>query len=197
MSTALAQFSPTAERLYDERQYGRAEEAFLKSGKASAEALYNAGNAAYQQGHYERAARLYISAADKSVSLRPDAWYNAGNAYLRMGKYAEAVAAYERSLRLQPARTDAKRNLSLARKLLHPEPPSPPPPPPPPLPPPPPAPFLDPPRRPNPPEVPRPMSASETKQRLQEVVEREEGKNARLYRAMAPRAESSRQRKTW
>ncbi len=100
---ALAQTSRTGQRLYDEGKYPNAEAEFLRAGDNDPTALYNAGNAAYQQGQYERAAQLFLKAAAAPSEVRADALYNAGNAYLRLGRYAEAIEAYRRRLRLQPA----------------------------------------------------------------------------------------------
>ncbi|MCS7035101.1 MAG: tetratricopeptide repeat protein [Saprospiraceae bacterium] len=191
-SVLPAQSLRTGQRLYQEGQYTRAEAEFLRAGENDPIALYNAGNAAYQQGRYERAAQLFQKAAAISSEIRADALYNAGNAYLRMGSPAEAIEAYRRSLRLQPAQPDAKRNLQIALNLLQPEAPPPPPPPPPP-----PGPFLDPPRPYQPPETPRTLSEAEARRWLQEAIEPEEGKHARRYRSLPPRNETSRQRKGW
>ncbi len=193
----LAQPSREGQRLYDKQEYNRAEQAFLRMGKDDPDALYNAGNAAYQQGQYERAAQLFEKAATVPSAVRADALYNAGNAYLRQGNYSAAIQAYERSLRLQPAQPDAKRNLQIARHMLQPHEPPPPPPPPPPLPPPPSEAFLDPPRPLSPSDSARRLSEAETKQWLQEVVEREEGKNARIYRSMPSSTDANRRRKRW
>ncbi len=192
----LAQTSRTGQQLYDEGKYSSAEAEFLRAGDNDPTALYNAGNAVYQQRQYERAAQLFLKAASMPSEVRADALYNAGNAYLRLGKYAEAIEAYRRSLRLQPAQPDAKQNLQIAQNLLQPEAPPPPPSPPPP-PPPPPGPFLDPPRPYRPPEVPRTLSEAEAKKWLQKVVEQEEGKYARQYRSLPPRNETNRRQKGW
>ncbi len=195
-AVAFTQPLRIGQRLYDEGQYARAEAEFMRAGDDPI-ALYNAGAAAFQQGKYERAAQLFQKAAAAPSVMRADALYNAGNAYLRAGNYAAAIRAYEHSLRLQPAQSDAKRNLQIARNLMQPEPPVPPPPPPLPPPPPPPSPFLDPPRPLRPPEAPTAMPEAEVRQWLLQVVEPQEGKSARLYRQMAPRTDTDRQRKAW
>lgn len=189
------------DRLYDEKSWSAAEEAYREAG-ASAAAFYNAGNAAYQQGKYEVAAESFKKAtAATTPEARADAFFNLGNAYLQQGKYREAIAAYEKSLRQQPNKFDAKKNLQIAKKKLkeQEEPPPPPPPPPPPLPPPPPPRnFLDraqqPPKR----EVPSGgVSPEAAKQILTTIVEPDEEKSAREYRTLAPSTKPSRVKKDW
>jgi tetratricopeptide (TPR) repeat protein len=188
------------DRLYDQKSWSAAEEAYRRAG-ASAAASYNAGNAAYQQGKYEIAAESFKKAtAATSPEARADAFFNLGNAYLQQGKYREAIAAYEKSLRQQPNKFDAKKNLQIAKKKLkeQEEPPPPPPPLPPPPPPPPPRNFLDraqqPPKR----EVPSGgLSPDAAKQILATIVAPDEEKSAREYRTLAPSTKPSRVKKDW
>ncbi len=102
--------------LYDKQNYVKAEETYKSAGGYAAS--YNAGNAAYQQGKYEEAADLFRIAvnAGADAAAKSAAWYNMGNAYLQASKYADAVKAYENSLRQQPNRPDAKKNLQIAKK---------------------------------------------------------------------------------
>jgi Ca-activated chloride channel family protein len=72
-----------------------------------------AGTAAYRNGDYEAAAG-HFSSAD---SADADSWYNRGNALARAGQLDEAIAAYQRSLALQPGATDAAANLELLEQL--------------------------------------------------------------------------------
>ncbi len=80
---------------------------------------YNAANALYQQGQYERAlAELQKAQASSQEALQADAYYNLGNTLYRMGRLAEAAEAYKETLRLRPDDQDAKFNLELVMRLL-------------------------------------------------------------------------------
>ncbi len=197
--------SQQGDRLYDKKEYGKAEEAY-RSATSHPSAAYNAGNAAFQQGKYEDAAGFYKTAA-ANASLpadQSDAHYNLGNVYLQQEKYAEAIAAYQKSLRLQPNRADAKKNLQIAIKKLR-EQQEPPPPPPPntPPPPPPPAPkpqrnYLD---RPQQAQRKEPTTGTLTPEGarllLETMVAPQEQKSAREYRELSPSTRPSRVKKDW
>lgn len=191
------------DRQYDKKEWSKAEESYRQSGPG-ADASYNAGNAAYQQGKYDVAAESFKKAAAATTpEARSDAYFNLGNALLQQGKYREAIAAYENSLRQRPNRFDAKKNLQIAKKKLK-EQENPPPPPPPqktPPPPPPPKPkqnYLD--RAQNPPkkEVSSgPVGADEARDILSKTVVPDEAKSAREYRELAPSTKPSRVKKDW
>ena len=191
------------DRLYDKKEWSKAEESYRKSGPG-ADASYNAGNAAYQQGKYDVAAESFKKAAAATTpEARSDAWFNLGNALLQQGKYREAVTAYENSLRQRPNRFDAKKNLQIAKKKLK-EQENPPPPPPPQNPPPPPPPpkprqnYLD--RAQNPPKkevTSGPLGAEAAKNILSKTVVPDEAKSAREYRELAPSTKPSRVKKDW
>ncbi len=191
------------DRLYDQKSWGAAKEAYRKAGPG-ATAAYNSGNAAYQQGQYDEAAESFKKAAAATTpEARAAAYFNLGNAYLQQGKYREAVAAYENSLRQQPNKFDAKKNLQIAKKKLK-EQQEPPPPPPPqkqPPPPPPPKPqrnYLDRAQQPQKREVPSGgISPAAAKQILTATVEPDEEKSAREYRTLAPSTKPSRVKKDW
>jgi Ca-activated chloride channel family protein len=190
------------DRLYDQKEWSKAEESYRKSGPGAA-ASYNTGNAAYQQGKYDAAAEAFKKAAAASTPVaRADAFFNLGNAYLQQGKYKEAIAAYENSLRRQPNRFDAKKNLQIAKKKWK-EQQEPPPPPQktPPPPPPPPKPqrnYLDRAQQPQKREVPSvALSTDAAKQILTTIVAPDEQKSAREYRQLAPATKPSRVKKDW
>lgn len=192
------------DRLYDEKSWSAAEEAYRKAG-TGATAWYNAGNAAYQQGKYEAAAESFkkATAAATTPEARSAAFFNLGNAYLQQGKYKEAITAYENSLRQQPNRFDAKKNLQIARKKLK-EQQNPPPPPPPqkqPPPPPPPKPqrnYLDRAQQPQKKEIPSGgISPEAARNILSTTVAPDEVKSAREYRQLAPATKPSRVKKDW
>ncbi len=193
------------DRLYDQRSWSAAEATYRKAG-ASAAAAYNSGNAAYQQGKLEAAADQFkkATAGAPSAAARSDAFFNLGNAYLFQGKYREAIAAYENSLRRQPNRYDAKKNLQIAKRKYQeqqdPPPPSPqaPPPPPPP-------PSVKPQRNyldqaVNPQKREQPsgnLTAAAAKQILETTVSADEQRSAKQYRELSPATRPSRVKKDW
>lgn len=75
--------------------------------------LMQRGNAFYQKGDYQNAAKAYedvLNGGFQSV----DVYYNLGNTYYRMDEFGQAILNYERALRLKPNFRDARENLDLA-----------------------------------------------------------------------------------
>lgn len=188
------------ERQYDQGEYEKALETF--QGSCLSDARFNAGNAAYLESDYDLSAKLYEEAAQRSTSLqeKADALYNLGNTRLMQRQYAAAISAYEQSLRLLPSRSDAQKNLQIAKRMLD----SPPPNPPPPTPPPPPPTmrprqkYLDQASTSRTPEVPpAQLSAEAARRLLDQAVRREEQENAATYRALSPSNRPSRLKKDW
>ena len=104
---------------YDQERYGEAEKHYrnaTEKNPGSTDAAYNYGNALYQQGKYDEAARQFEKVA--SAANNPGVLYNLGNALLQQGKYREAASAYERSLRLRPGDANTKMNLQMAKKKI-------------------------------------------------------------------------------
>ncbi len=204
LNTALPAQSAHAERRagdrhYQNRDFQQAENAYSEASDDPV-AHYNAGNAAFRQGKYEAAVHWFQQAAATPSAVQPDAWFNLGNACMQLGKFPEAVNAYERSLRKAPNRTDAKKNLQIARNKLRErqEPPPPPPQRPPPPPPPPRNDYVDQARQPQRKVIPSgTMTASAARQVLDGTIEQEEIKNARRYRALPPEANPGRVKKDW
>lgn len=192
------------DKLYEKKEYDKAETAY-KNASAGFAASYNAGNAAYQQGKYEDAAGLFKIAAIAATDaqMKADAWYNMGNAWLQAGKYEEAINAYVNSLRQQPNRPDAKKNLQIAKKRQQEEDNPPPPPPPknPPPPPPPPRPqrnYLDRAQQTQKQEqVKRNLSPEAARLMLEALVQPDEQQNAQDYRELSPATRPSRVKKDW
>ncbi len=111
------------DRAYLSGDYAAAEEAYRKALEAepdNAQARYNLGNALYQQGRLEEAAREYEaaarSAAQNEVAAR--AWHNLGNAFFRLEQLDKSIEAYKQALRRNPHDFDTKKNLSAALQLL-------------------------------------------------------------------------------
>lgn len=79
-------------------------------GSALASSLTERADSAYSADKFTDALSLYKEALETdgpSASL----WYNIGNTYYRLGETGHAVAAYERSLRLDPTDDDARANI--------------------------------------------------------------------------------------
>lgn len=84
---------------------------------AAQEALFQQGNARYQEGDWAGAVEAYqgvVSGGYESSEL----YYNLGNAYFRLDDLARTVLYYEKALRLDPGNVDAAANLSLVRERL-------------------------------------------------------------------------------
>jgi Ca-activated chloride channel family protein len=97
-----------------EKQYRTAADLAYNNPKA----LYNLGNALYQQGKWEDAAERFNQAVKLSSNTveQANALHNLGNALLKQRKFKEAVAAYENSLHLRPGDQDSKMNLQMAKQ---------------------------------------------------------------------------------
>ena len=155
------------------------------------------------QSDFDFAAQLYREAAERSVSPqdKADALYNLGNSCLLSGDYKAAIEAYERSLRLVPKRSDAQKNLQIAKSKLQEPPPQTPPPPPPPPPPLSPNPrnnYLDQAAAPRQKEMPPANLSPEAARRLlNDAARQAEEKNAGEYRELAPANRPSRLKKDW
>jgi len=82
----------------------------------SFKAMYNLGNAQFQQKQYQAAAESF----EKSIPLTQDAQelsmanYNLGNSYYQQHQLEKAIEAYKESLRKNPTDIDAKKNLTKA-----------------------------------------------------------------------------------
>ncbi len=88
--------------------------------KASADAVFNTGDALYKQKKYSEAGEKFT----ENISLNDDAikksaaWYNLGNSLLLGNKPEESIEAYKNALRLDPGSMEAKFNLARAQDLL-------------------------------------------------------------------------------
>jgi Ca-activated chloride channel homolog len=102
----------------------------LKEKKDDPRLQFNAGTAAYQAQHYEKAAEYLNSALiTPDLELQQRAYYNRGNALYRLGEAAseaqekiqhweDAVASYESALKLNPNDGDAKFNEEFVKQKL-------------------------------------------------------------------------------
>jgi len=76
---------------------------------------YNLGVAHFQLGQFEQARQaLEKATAASDRELKAKAYYNLGNTQLELKRHKEAVAAYTRSLQLNPGHGPSKWNLELA-----------------------------------------------------------------------------------
>lgn len=81
--------------------------------------LYNIGNAYYQTGDFESAAKSYRAALkSENKQLQEKAYYNLGNADFRKNRYDEAVKSYEEALKLNPDDAQASQNLEFVKKVI-------------------------------------------------------------------------------
>jgi len=126
-STGTAQeahkFLLKGDQFYDQEKYKASEEQYrsaVKKAPADPSATYNLGNALYQQGKWEDAAKQFETASEgfKSPDKKAGALHNLGNARLQQQQYEAAVNAYKQSLRYQPDAPDTKKNLQIAAKKL-------------------------------------------------------------------------------
>jgi len=110
-------------REYDKEKYPDSEISYRKAldkNNASADAVFNIGNALYRQKKFEDAGKQFENNYEmnddrrkKSASL-----YNLGNSFLMSDKIYESIEAYKGSLKLDPDNVQAKYNLAYAQDLL-------------------------------------------------------------------------------
>ena len=104
---------PAAQRYY--------EEAIRKDiGRQWPEAVFNLGNAWYEQKKFEEAINQFnaILRSNASASLKELALYNLGNCYLDQKSYQTAIEVYKQALKRNPRDEDARYNLTYAQSLL-------------------------------------------------------------------------------
>jgi len=110
-------------RDYEKEKYSDSEIAYRKAldkNNASADAVFNTGDALYRQNKFDEAGKQFSQNYDmtdgsmkKSASL-----YNLGNSLLMANKVAESIDAFKASLKLDPDNMEAKYNLGYAQDLL-------------------------------------------------------------------------------
>lgn len=84
---------------------------------ANSDSLYIRGNELYQEGDYEQALETYreiITSGDESPGL----YYNMGNAAYRSNSIGYAILYYEKALKLDPSREDARHNLNFVSQYV-------------------------------------------------------------------------------
>jgi tetratricopeptide (TPR) repeat protein len=92
----------------------------IDKNSASADAVFNAGDALYKQNKYEEAGKQFVENVNlnENNEKKSAALYNLGNSLLMANKVEESIDAYKGSLRLDPDNTEAKYNLAYAQDLL-------------------------------------------------------------------------------
>ena len=78
--------------------------------------VFDDGNAYYEKGEYEKAARKYKKILEYGVES-PLVYYNLGNAFFKMDNLGEAILYYEKGLKIDPKDKDLRENLFFARSL--------------------------------------------------------------------------------
>jgi tetratricopeptide (TPR) repeat protein len=108
-------------KLYGQGKYKEAADLYEQSlkKKKSTEAIYNLGNAFYQQKNYEAAVKKYQESQKLSSNkqLRSASNHNIGNTYLEQKKWDEAIGYFKEALRQNPNAADSRYNLAYAMAM--------------------------------------------------------------------------------
>lgn len=109
-------------QLYTEEKYDEALNKYIDAQVHSPESpllKFNIGDAQYKKAKYEEAIKEFeASLSSEDVLKQAQSYYNMGNSLYRLNKLPEAIAAYKKSLELNPNDEDAKYNLEFVRKKL-------------------------------------------------------------------------------
>ena len=111
-------------RAYERLDYDRAEERYREAQQlcdTCFEATFNLGDALYKQQKFDEAEKVFTALAADSTRNNLDrahSYYNLGNSLFQQKKYQEALAAYKRSLRLNPADLETKYNYAYTKKYI-------------------------------------------------------------------------------
>ena len=84
--------------------------------QASMEHLVEQGNAAYNEGDFQKAISLYeqtLKMGQHSAAL----YFNLGNAYYRLNKVAESIYYFEKAKQLNPKDEDIQVNSAFAQNM--------------------------------------------------------------------------------
>ncbi|MBI5243913.1 MAG: VWA domain-containing protein [Elusimicrobia bacterium] len=107
-------------KAYDQGRYEDAFEQYaraLKKGSKDPKPLFNAGDALFKMGDYDRAEESFKKLADPKKSPKKTAaasYYNLGNSLFKKSQIPEAAEAFRRCLVLDPSDEDCRHNLALA-----------------------------------------------------------------------------------
>lgn len=75
------------------------------------------GVAAWENSDYETAQEAFSERPDEAADHNADSWYNQGNALAAQGLIDEALAAYHKSLELEPDAADTQQNIEVLEQL--------------------------------------------------------------------------------
>ena len=98
------------------KEAARGFEAYANSSQKP-HAFYDAGDAYYKAGEYEKALKMYDKVHTKDASLMAHTLHNKGNAFAKLGKYEKAIEAYEDALKLKEDKA-TRENMERVKKLL-------------------------------------------------------------------------------
>ena len=79
-------------------------------------ALFEKGNALYNQGKYTEAIDAYMTILD-TKNHSAELYFNLGNAYYKLNKVAPSIYYFEKALQLAPNDADIKNNLAFAKNM--------------------------------------------------------------------------------
>lgn len=84
------------------------------------EAVFNLGDAVYEQKRYDEATKQFQLSAQTNPDngVKAKAFHNLGNTYLEQKKWEDAIKSYKESLRLNPSDKDTKYNLAYANAMM-------------------------------------------------------------------------------
>jgi Ca-activated chloride channel homolog len=109
-------------KLYEAKKFPEAEKSYreaLEQKKDSFKAIFNLGDAYYQQGKYQEAAGQFeiLATRTKSRDTLAKVYHNLGNSLLMLQEYDKSIAAYKKALRNNPYDEDTRYNLAYAQTM--------------------------------------------------------------------------------
>lgn len=82
----------------------------------SVDNLFADANELYKNGKYTEAIETYKKIEDLGVNS-DDLYFNLANSYYKLNKVAPSIYYYEKALKLNPSNSDAKANLTFAKRM--------------------------------------------------------------------------------
>ncbi len=103
-----------AKEAYQNGDYKKAIENYLKVEDKNDKILFNLADSYYKAKEYEKAFRLYSQIKDKDLEFKK--LHNMGNTLAHLGKIDEAIRVYEKALKIKEDK-DTRFNLELLKKM--------------------------------------------------------------------------------